>query len=752
MELREVAEELEQKGEVEINIAELLDLESAQIIHEATKRKRADSYSLLYFFFRRARDMDVLFYRMLLDKRQALRDLKQLLPERPERQGEPYSKCFQKTIESALIIARRRGNERIEKWDLFTALSEHNDYLKELLYQADMNTEDVYNLTSWQRKLGEKENPWLYKNLLKRGSIAREWAFGYTPLLDKFSRGWNDMVRQSRFIDTVGHAKEIESLERVLARKEVNSVVLVGEPGVGRKSIVRELVKRSMLGKSFDQINNMRFLELNLASVLAQAEGEEETEKTLDELFREAARARNVILIIDNLHDFVGREKRPGVLNISGILEPYLHLPNFRVIGITSFMGFRGQVESSSSILPLLEKVESREITEEETLILLQRKALSLEKNYRKLISYASLKETISLSARYMQDSPLPEKALNLLEEAVVHADQKGEGILSPSHIAQIVTEKAEVPVGEIDAQEKEKLLNMEELLHEKIVNQELAVRAVSAALRRSRADVDTRKGLIGGFLFLGPTGVGKTEMAKAIASIYFGTEKKMHRIDMSEFQSISDISRLIGSTTEKGVLTSRVREDPFSLVLLDELEKAHPDILNLFLQILDEGHVTDGVGRKINFRNCLLIATSNAGYQIILEAIEKKMDWGEVKERILKKLFQESMFRPEFVNRFDEVVIFKPLGKKELIAIAGMQLEKMAQGFAQKDIEFIVTDELKEKIVELSYDPVFGAREMQRAMQNNIGDALASTILRGELQKGDRFRINPEGFNIVKE
>jgi ATP-dependent Clp protease ATP-binding subunit ClpA len=245
---------------------------------------------------------------------------------------------------------------------------------------------------------------------------------------------------------------------------------------------------------------------------------------------------------------------------------------------------------------------------------------------------------------------------------------------------------------------------------------------------------------------------VGKTEMARAIADIYFGSEKKVNRIDMSEFQSISDVSRLIGSSSSEGILTSGVREDPFSLVLLDEIEKAHPDILNLFLQVLDEGHITDGMGRKVDFQNAMLIATSNAGYQIILESVEKNEKWEDVKKKILKTLFNQGTFRPEFVNRFDEVILFKPLSKDDLVSIAGFQLEKLVKNLENKEINFIVSEELKRKIVELSYDPVFGAREMQRAIQNNIGDVLASAILRDELQKGDSFSINEDDFSIIKK
>jgi len=255
----------------------------------------------------------------------------------------------------------------------------------------------------------------------------------------------------------------------------------------------------------------------------------------------------------------------------------------------------------------------------------------------------------------------------------------------------------------------------------------------------------------IGTFLFLGPTGVGKTETAKALADIYFGSEKKIIRLDMSEFQQVKDISRLIGSSEEEGILTTRVRENPFSLVLLDEIEKAHPNILNLFLQVLDEGRLTDGVGRVVDFKNTIIIATSNAGYQLILEAIREKSEWVTVKEKLFNHFFEEGTFRPEFLNRFDASVVFNPLSKENLLDIAELLLKGLKDGLSEKDIEFIITQPLKEKIVELSYSPQFGAREMKRVMQDKIENVLAKAILGGEIKRGDRIEINHLTFQIVK-
>jgi ATP-dependent Clp protease ATP-binding subunit ClpA len=341
-------------------------------------------------------------------------------------------------------------------------------------------------------------------------------------------------------------------------------------------------------------------------------------------------------------------------------------------------------------------------------------------------------------------NTPFPKKAIDLLDEVMVYASRYAKSeIVLPEHVARIVSEKTRIPVGEMEKTERETLLKLEDLIHQRIINQEEAVKEVSEAMRRARAEITIRKGPIGAFLFLGPTGVGKTETSKALTEIYFGSEERMIRLDMSEFQKEEDISRLIGDGEHEGMFTSKVKENPFSLILLDEIEKAHPDILNLFLQVLDEGFLTDGFGRRIDFKNSIIIATSNAGYKIILEGIEQKFAWVEVKKRILDYVFEQAIFRPEFINRFDGVVIFSPLSKENLFEIAGLMLGKLKDNLALKHIEMEVTPDLKERVVELGYNPIFGAREMRRVVQDKIENVLARALLAGEIGRGDRIKID---------
>jgi len=292
-------------------------------------------------------------------------------------------------------------------------------------------------------------------------------------------------------------------------------------------------------------------------------------------------------------------------------------------------------------------------------------------------------------------------------------------------------------------------LLNLEDLLHQRIINQEEAIKEVASSLRRARSDISVRTGPMGTFLFLGPTGVGKTETAKALAAIYFGDEERIVRLDLSEYQSPKDIDRLIGSSQEQSFFVNQVRETPFALVLLDEIEKANPNILNLFLRILDEGFMTDGLGRKISFLNTVIIATSNAGYQIILSAIEKNVEMPKIKENLLDYVFENGIFRPEFVNRFDAVVVFKSLTKDNLLGIADLLLQKLKKNLMEKGIELAITDPLKEEIVKLGYDPVFGARQMRRIIQDKVENVLASGLLSGELKRGVKVEIQVPDFKM---
>ena len=729
------------------NLAEFLSFEVAKAIWKS----KNNSTWLFYNLLAENPHLNFIFSRALLSLKEIKKVLKDYSPPTtvPAFGWAP----LEAVIFESLKTAQKKGNLRVEVEDMMGALAKHDLIFKKILINSNLKVEDIENLTWWledlEEKIAESKKFWEWKNLIKRGTLAKEWTAGYTITLDRYSIDISEIVKRRGFPEIIGHQKEIEAMERILSRREINNVLIIGDPGSGRKSMIEALAIKSVLGESLPEVNFKRVLQLDLPSLLAQTESHEEVESILDTIFRETISAGNIILVIDEFHNFIGGVTRPGVIDISGVISSYLPLPQFQIVALTTFEGLHKQIEQNPSVLSLFEKVVVSEILERETLMLLENLALILEYKYKKFISYPALRNIINYCSKYLPAKPFPEKAMDLLDEVMVYLAQTKDNVLLSKHVAKIVTEKTQIPVGEIEIRERKILLNLEALIHQRIINQEEAVKEVSAALRRTRAEVTIRNGPIGCFLFLGPTGVGKTETSKALTEIYFGSEKRMIRLDMSEFQAIADIPRLIGSPGEEGFLTTEVRERPFSSILLDEIEKAHPNILNLFLQVLDEGYLTDGLGRKVNFKNSIIIATSNAGYQIILEAIKQGAEWSGVKERLLNYLFEKGIFRPEFINRFDAVIVFKPLTKENLLDIVELLLQKIKKNLAEKDIEFLVTQPLKEKIVELGYSQIFGAREMQRVIQDKVENILAQALLSGELKRGYRVEIDPEEFKL---
>ena len=758
------------------NLAGFLSLDSAWAVLRSirfvrTKKLPIVSSSILFYFLLIDNPrLDFIFYRAILN----LKGIKKLLKSHLKSIGvnykisnqiekeigvsqDIYSDDFKQTILDSFKLAIKNNHQRIEVNDILVALSKNNPIFKDVLINSKIDSEGIEDLSLWQEniemRIDKNRRFWDYDNLLKKGTLGKEWTSGYTVTLDKYSVDWSENIKAMGFPEIVGHNQELKQVQRALARQEINNVLLIGRPGTGRKSIIYDLARRSILGKSLPEVNYKRIVELDLPTLLSDIETVDMAEAVLNKIFEETITAGNIILVINEFHNFVGSEsgvEKPGIIDISGIISSYLHLPQFQIIAVTTYSGLHKYIEQKPSILNLFEKVEVSETSEKETLVILENIVPRLEAKYKRFISYPALRDIISLSKRYITDLPFPKKAIDLLGEVVIYVENSTKDkVVMPEHIEKIVSDKTQIPVGKIGLREKEVLLNLEQLIHKRIINQEVAVKDISVALRRARAGIEERKRPMGTFLFLGPTGVGKTETSKALAEVYFGSEDKMIRLDMSEFQSISDIPRLIGSPGQEGLLTTPVLENPFSLILLDELEKAHPNILNLFLQVFDDGRLTDGQGRKVDFKNSIIIATSNAGYKIILESLEKRVEWGKVKNQLLDFLFQKAIYRPEFINRFDAVVVFKPLTKENLLDIAELLLQKIKRGLKEKGIEFIITLPLKEKIVELSYDPKFGAREMRRVIQDKVENVIAEALLSDKLKRGSTVEMTEE-FKLV--
>ena len=746
------------------NLAEFLSLDAVKTVDEAIKlcKKRKiseiSSTALLYAGLRVSKEMQLIVYRLGLNVLKLQEDFKNYL-EKAQRQNvasESFSDDFQKVVKEALAISGQRKHERIGEKEILVALARHDEFFKKILLAFDLKEKDIENITLWLDSVEgifeSTKKSWKPENLSRYGSLGKDWASGYTVNLNNFSIDWRNVVSKWRYREIIGHQKEVDAVQMVLGGSGLTNVLIVGDAGTGRKSIIEAIAQKCYLGTSLPELDNKRVVELDMVALLSQIQSSEKLEFMLDQIFQETLAAGNVILVIENLHNFVGEgENKPGSIDISGILSKYLPLPGFCFVGITDYNGLHNKIEDNSSFLSLFRKVEVLDVSELETIRILQNLALELEQKNKILIAYPAIREIVNLTGRYFPSTPFPKKAIDILDESVVYLRSIKEKVLLPHHIAKVISEKTEIPVGKMEFKEKEVLLNLENLIHQRIINQEEAVKEISIAMRRARAGIASKKRPMGTFLFLGPTGVGKTETSKSLAEIYFGSEEKMIRIDMSEFQAISDIPRLIGATSPvemQGLLTTPVRETPFSIILLDEIEKSHPNILNLFLQVFDEGHITDGQGRKIIFTNTIIICTSNAG----AENIFKMVDSGEKleKDKLLNLLFEKRLFKPEFINRFDATVIFKPLTKENLLDIAKLMLSSLKKNLKEKEIEFIITEPLLEKIVELSYEPAFGAREMRRVIQDKVENSVAEALLSDRVVKGDKIEVDSESFEVI--
>lgn len=753
----------------DVNLAFYLDFSVTKILDNLLKKAKKRKFKnfplvelLLYFLCdSKLPEMNFIFSRSgllpVVIKKELEEKFIQKEKEKKKEQKREFEKDLDPLIFQASQIALQKRKEKIGIGDLLISLLEFSSFFEEKLVLANLRKEDIKNLVDWyeriEKRISQAKKFWNYENLLKKGSIAKDWAAGYSIVLDRYTLDLREIIEKGGFEEVVGHQEEITQVKRILEKEEINNVLLVGEPGTGRKSIVKAIAQEAFLGKASPKINYKRVLDFDIGQMVTETTSIEEFEVILEKCFEECVRAGNIILVIEDIHNFLRQTTAPGAIDISSIISRYLPFPAFQLIGLTTYLGLHTVIEKNPALLNLFEKVEVSEISEKETLELLENFVSFFERKYKKFISYKALREILRLSNRYFSDIPFPEKAIRLLDECLswLSVSKKG-NVLITEHIQYVVSEKIKIPLLDLERKEKEVLLNLEELLHQRIINQEEAVKYVSQALRRARVGIELKSGPIGNFLFLGPTGVGKTETAKALAALYFGSERRMIRLDMSEFQEIEDIKKLIGGNEREGFLTTPVREKPFSLLLLDEIEKAHPNILNLFLQILDEGWVTDGWGRKVNFKNIIIIATSNAGAEVIRQDIAKNKKMNLIKEDLLDYLFREKIFRPEFINRFDAVVVFKPLTKENLLLICQLMLQKLAQSLQEKGITLEITAELKEEIVKLGYSLQFGAREMRRVIQDNVENLLTEAILSDKLKRGKKVRVKVQPFSLEIE
>lgn len=656
-------------------------------------------------------------------------------------------------FEEAAYFAINGFHRDIEIRDFLVAASELNSRFKEMLSVNEMEFKDVDHVTAWEdfteNEIKIRKQFWRLENLMKQRGVGKQWAAGYTVNVDKYSTEITEVIRRRNLsIHLIGHDKEIYAIERILSRSGENNVLLVGQPGSGRSTIAYAFAKKVVEGRSFANLNDKRILELDMQAVFSGLDTPGDILERLKIIFSEAVNSGNVILVIDEIHNYLGSEKGPAAINITPIILPYLSSSNFQVIGITNYEAYYKYVETNSSVKSLFVKVEVNEPTVQQTIFILEDMLPGLERRYDVSVSYRILRDIVKLTERYIQNAPFPGKAIDILTEVLSYTSSRGEKIVLPEYVNRIVSERVEVPVGAIQEEEREKLLALEERIHQRVVNQEEAVKLISEAMRRARAGIKGGKRPIGSFLFLGPTGVGKTETSKALAAAYFGSEERMIRFDMTEYQDASSVNRMIGFAEkgEPGLFTKAIIENPFSLVLLDEIEKTHSNILNLFLQVFDEGWLTDAFGKKVSFTNAIIIGTSNAGGELIRQNVKAGKSLDSFKEELIDYLLKQGIFKPEFLNRFDAVVVFKPLTHEHLVKIAILMINDLSKRLLEgTGIRLVVNPNLVDKIVELGYQPEFGARPMRRVIQDEIESRVAKKILQENLKRGDFIEIKAE-------
>ncbi len=592
-----------------------------------------------------------------------------------------------------------------------------------------------------------------------------------TKTLDQYSRDLTDLARQGLLDPVIGREREIRRAIQILSRRSKNNPVLIGEPGVGKTAVAEALAQRICDGKVPEDLQEKRLVSLDLTAMLAGTKYRGDFEERVKAVLREVERVGNVILFIDELHTIVGAGPAEGAIDAANILKPALGRDALQVIGATTLEEYRRHIEKDAALERRFQPVRVSEPTQEETLSILRGVRERLERHHRLTFSDEALDAAVRLSVRYIGDRFLPDKAIDLLDEAASRVRMQALSAPSPlrrpvtaEDVAQVVSQWTGVPAASITRDEGQRLLHMEDALRRRVMGQPDAVRAVSAAVRRSRVGLGDPNRPIGSFLFLGPTGVGKTELCRALAEALFGDEKALIRMDMSEYMERHAVSRLIGSPPgyvgheEGGQLTEAVRRKPYSVVLFDEIEKAHEDVFNLLLQVMDDGCLTDSLGRRVNFKNTVVVMTSNIGAKAITDS---RMPLGfssaagggsrtdrEIRELVLADLRRK--FRPEFLNRVDETIVFHRLEQPELRAIAQKLLTAVSRRMERSGVHLTVEEAALDTLVREGYDPRYGARPLRRAIQSAIEDPAAELLLSGRLAPGDTALAQSREGKIV--
>ncbi|MSR78645.1 MAG: ATP-dependent Clp protease ATP-binding subunit [Candidatus Taylorbacteria bacterium] len=591
-----------------------------------------------------------------------------------------------------------------------------------------------------------RQRYWGRDSLGRISGIGKDWAYGGSYTLEKFAHDVTDRGVLNPSDMAGNRLTECNELEAVLARSSESNALLVAEEGADPLGVVFCLGERIERGSVLPPLEHKRLYLFDGNSFAAFAKNKAVFESELLHILNESVRAGNVILIFPDLPTFMESAKSLGSDLIS-LLDNYLAHPNFQVIAITDPGSYHSVIETQSKILHRFERIQIAERDERATMEAIQDRAVEEEARAKVFFTYQSLSAVADGAKRYLSEGVVSDKALHLLAEVVPVVQSKKKTTVEREDVLSLIEAKTGIPTGEVTNIERDKLMNLEEVLHQRIVGQHEAIVAISGALRRSRSDITNPERPMGSFLFLGPTGVGKTETTKALASVFFNSEDTVIRLDMTEYQTSDALKRLIGSfeDSKPGVLSSRLREQSYGVLLLDEFEKTNKEVLDLFLQILDEGFFSDSSGKRVNARNLIIIATSNAGSDMIWNLMREGKDLNKEKDTIVNEVINRGVFKPELLNRFDGVILFHPLSSEDLEKIAGLMLKKLQKRLAGKGIELVINDVLLKAVISAGTDPQFGARPMNRAIQEKVEQVIAKKIISGEAKSGSRIELTPE-------
>ena len=725
----------------------------------------------------------------------------------------------QKVLEIAQEEASRMGIADAGTEHLLIALLKESDCIAvRLLNTKGINVQKLYveALTASGQDMNTAKNEYMKQKNRKNKST--------TPILDQYSRDLTALAREGKLDPVIGREREIERIVQILSRRTKNNPCLIGEPGVGKTAVVEGLARKIIEEDIPEILHNKRVLTLDLAGMVAGSKYRGEFEERIKRSLKEVMQSGNILLFIDEIHTIIGAGGAEGAIDAANILKPSLARGELQLIGATTREEYRKYIEKDAALERRFQSVVVEEPTEEEAIKILRGLAPRYEEHHHVKLTDGAVTGAVRLAARYVNDRFLPDKAIDAIDEACARAGlkrymispelrgleeeqvqlekEKEQAIRSKDYthagevkrrqeqlehkidkirkeqekhrgakelqvteneIAAVIADWTKIPVQKLQEEEMERLRHLEEILHERVVGQEEAVSAVSKAVRRGRVGLKDPRRPIGSFLFLGPTGVGKTELSKALAEAVFGKENDIIRVDMSEYMEKHSVSKMIGSPPgyvgyeDGGQLSEKVRRHPYSVILFDEIEKAHADVFNILLQILEDGHVTDAQGRKVSFKNTIIIMTSNAGAQRIIEPRhlgfgvqeDAEADYHKMKDGVMEEV--KKIFKPEFINRIDEILVFHTLTKENIEQIVRIMLNTLnKRTTAQMNLTMEVTEEAVAHLAESGFDKNYGARPVRRAIQTQLEDALADALLDGTIAAGDKIKVDCKDKKII--